>query len=405
MNKNKINMIMPKTIYLLRAEKNPFAPNGECSPQGRAEYNIYYDNIIYPFGSAVNIEICCKYGMDHGRFWRFDGICEEDAFSLVIQVRSPFGALILEHECVIRMVNNPNKEINLLCVGDSMTRAGVYIARVTQVMAYVNAIGTRGFDGKGFCEGRGGWTLKQYFERVNAPEGVSPFLFPENIKGDEYFGDLEFWRTVLSEKGDGYDYIGFQKTAEWILQKKIINTHIEGEYEFNFSKYISKYKSLNNIGKVDIVSILFGANDFKNICYDDSEAKIQENLKLLEELIKSVKGFDPDISVMINLPVLSGKYGAEDYTGEKRRYDYHMLSYSKEILEKWDTDEAYESGIFVVPMHAMTDCRFGFSVDSISQGKYSNIKQPIVSEWVHPSKSGYSQMGDALLGALAATVK
>lgn len=422
MDKNKVNIILPERICFLRGTKNEYAPNGLFSPQGEIEYNLYFENFIYPYSADYDIEIVCEYGVNYGRFWRFDGICDEDIFEMKINIFSFFGELVATHTLVVEMYSHSEKTANLMCVGDSMTRAGVYISQVLGCLKNVNSVGTRCYDGKNFAEGRGGWNLGQYFNDYKDNSGISPFLFPKNIDGKKYFGDLEFWQNITNNKVGEYPYIGFEKISEFIGGNDLLTSlkagdvvynnglfiknndtfeEINNGFEFNFSKYIDRYGDFNGIVNTSIISILMGANDFYSVSYDDTEKIIGIKIDLLDKMISSIREFNKNIGIILNLPILSGGISGVEYAGKKKRYDYNILSYSKAIIDKWDNDEGRNNRIYVSPMGSMVDCEYGFATQQLKVNKYSEEKIAYINNFVHPSHIGYKQMGDSLLGIVS----
>jgi hypothetical protein len=184
------------------------------------QLNIYFENIIpyYPEGSYVDIE--CSYGRHYKDFWRLEtggakndyGDIPVEPFPLTINLRYFNGKIIASATTMIQLISKIIcKETTVMCIGDSMTRAAGYVRHIQQILPNLNIIGTRTYDGLLYTEGRGGWrTVGEY---GYATCETSPFVFPKDIAGDKYFGNCDFWKKVLFEDPEGYDYMGFQKIA------------------------------------------------------------------------------------------------------------------------------------------------------------------------------------------------
>ena len=69
------------------------------------------------------------------------------------------------------------------------------------------------------------------------------------------------------------------------------------KFQFNFAKYIKRY----NLIKPDIVSLLFGANEFQHCSYDNLNEEIEKYICSIKKIVASIKEFDRDIKIIINL--------------------------------------------------------------------------------------------------------
>ncbi|MBQ4109367.1 MAG: SGNH/GDSL hydrolase family protein [Clostridia bacterium] len=430
MKKNKVNIILPEKLYFLRANPNLYGAYGFCSPHGQAEYNLYYRNFIYPFDENLDIEMKCEFGTKYINRWSFDGVCDKDSFTMEINVYSAFGELLATKKSIVYMVSESRKPFGLLCIGDSMTRSGAYITHVAERLQSLNTIGTKCYDGKNFSEGRGGWRTEYYMDFTNGEHSFSPFLFPKTVSGDKYLGDIKFWNKVILDEVDDYVCTGLKAVPEYLGLKEFdekgfpVNfndgdvvyndgLHIaengkwvsfEDEFDFDFSKYVERYRNYKGMHKIDAVSILLGTNDLYFVPYAELESKIAESLSNFEKIIDSVKKYDNNIKIIINMPILGagawdGEAAPPDATVKHQRFA--ILSMCDAIIEKWDNEKSIEKGIYISPMMNFLDMVDGFKKGSVKKNKYTDLTELFFADWIHPSLNGYRQMGDVLTGVVS----
>lgn len=406
----RISIILPDRIPILRDTAN----QGIC--WNKEEYSIYYSNIIYPYSDEYDIQIECRYGKNLGNCWRIDDFVDiEKEFDLAIKVYSYYGKLEVLKKCKIEIVEKIScKSADLLCIGDSMTMGETYISQAADKMIGVNTVGLRSIGHRVRHEGRGGWTCKAYFERYDDNGwGVSPFLFPMGYAGEKYFGDKNFWDKITdSALNTDYSYTGITRQSirddMVCFDNGMICSYSDGlyraesgdpEFEFSFKKYVDRYLDR----APDIVSILFGANEFQLCGYDNFEKELDQYINAIKRMIRSIKECAVDISIIICMPVCGGgqyawgmKMGCQ---GSSRQYDFCIKMACEAILKEFDNRT--EENLYICPMLAVCDPDAGFPHDAVRANIYSEIMYTVNDDWVHPSESGYRQMGDALAAVIA----
>ena len=438
-----MDILLPRNIYLLAGN--------EDDPE---QANLYFKNIIDGYKNDMMVKVISDHGRNYHDFWRLESGNQSSRyyditsgeFKLQIEVFDTNFNAIQQKNIRIEVVPRLSTEIcNVLCIGDSMTRAGVYIQHMQEVLPNTNTLGIRTYtDGAVCMEGRGGWTVRQYFTAGSVDGMDSPFMFPSGIEGSKYLGNTVFWKRAIYLDADSYDFMGFQKIAKgwgepttsylfdrdgYPFEKKqgdVIfdpssdslsgflryngdaweRMNPQPRWEFSFVKYMERYsKAFVRDGILqcpDIVTILFGANDFQ--LADGIDVGIEDYLADIQNMIHSIKEYDAQISIIVNMPIMGASQDAWGINmgcqGNSRCYDKNMQEIGRHILECWDNEEEEKKGIYICPMHAMLDYVYGFDMQVEQANKYTHEKVARYNNWVHPNVSGYKQMGDAMAGVI-----
>jgi len=401
---HEMMILLPDRIPILRSRRNPSIP---VDPES---YSLYFDNFIYPLRPEYDVLVQCDYGGNFGDCWRIDAFPEDvDHFPLVIRVYDEWGRKLCEKSCTVELIERAVRpgEYRILCLGDSMTHRHVYVDHMALKLANLKTIGTRSFNGGVIChEGRGGWQLTHYVSQyADWWGGSSPFVFPEGFSAREYYGDKSYNERLKTPDLDSYSLDGY--TWSEIKEEQLF--HDDGKlwrhttdgdilaeehprWAFSFSKYLERFE----LDKPDAVSILLAANDLQNTPYEDAAARILQFMNELEIVIASVHKADPEIDVIVNLPI----GGAEQFAwglrgnGSAKRYRLNTMLLCKDLLERWDRREAEH--VHICPMRCFLDPANGFDTDGFRPNPHSARLSEHHSNWVHPNSAGYRQMGDAL---------
>ena len=281
-----------------------------------------------------------------------------------------------------------NDEVVVQFLGDSYTR-GTYFKSAFLEKAYVpnvKCVGLRkvnGFENQ-FHEGRGGWTLENYFSnKVDIPIFFNPFFQPQDKL--KYWGSTEFWKTAIAvnkNAGAGFepayscgDYDCSRFNADGFLAKPDKDDVM---FDFTNKCYVSwngqswkkidadrliwtfqygKYLSMWNIRSPKFLVIMLGLNDFRNkpFPFDFSEWNSR-----MSTLLKSYKEAVPDGRLVVCTPctacgVLDNKSG--DFT---IRQNAAMWEVRNNIIKVFDQREA--EGVYVVDASITIDNENGYNV-------------------------------------------
>lgn len=436
------SIVLPSKVYILAGDEDRLE-----------QFNLYFKNCVIGYTTEWYIDIDCPYGRQYDGFWRLEtggsltgAPPTHQAFPLIIRIFDRDFSLLserrIEVELVPRTVLDP---CYLLCIGDSMTRAAVYVSQAQETLPGVVTLGTRTYDEGVVCsEGRGGWKVSDYLAPV-CESGASPFVFPIGDSDSVYQGHTSFWKNAAHTHTEDYPYQGFQKlTRHWgsaeaairydqegfPMEKQegdVVSQTLDGEeqlwvwrqeaeewqllnvtpqWEMRFDDYMKRFEFAfvrdGHVVAPHIVSLLFGANDFhKTNGITDGLDTFVESVKTI---IRSVKSYNPATQVVLHLPIIGASQDAwgisQGCSGNSERYNRNMQELGLAILDIWDNAEALRDGIWISPTLIVLDPEFGFDTTEEPANCYSTKQVFRQNNWVHPNVAGYRQMGDAFAAVI-----
>ena len=426
-------ILLPRNLYILK---------GDISEE---RLNIFYRNALLTLSSTYNVSTYSPYGSSiYGR-WLYrsssnDFSAPMEPFELNMIAKTDNG--FVSKSSTVEIVDTSNTTpIRLLAIGDSLTRAGVYLEQIENKLPNVTFLGTRSYptDGIPAREGRGGWTLEKYFTHINSAELDSPFMFPSNVSGTHYKGNTRDWKAICYENPNYAAYNGFQKLArgwkdegaylydengyykyptigdvmvdpslpigqQWIewngsYWQTMLTQPVD--FEFNFTKYMERNKAAFAEGGPTHVSILLGANEFG---FNKEIDQVSLFIERLNKMIDSIHTYDPNIKIILCTPTVAPNSNMvnsskKDFYAE---YDLRIKYVTSELLKAFDTDEALARQIYIAPMTLPLDANAGYDYiekDEVVNGISSKVVD--VTNSIHPNNSyGQLQMGDTLAAVL-----
>ena len=398
-----VMILLPEKLPILRSRR------GMTNPVDPESFSMYFENFVYPLRAEMDVSVDCAFGGNMGNCWKIDRFPEDrDSFPLTVTVYDEWGETLASKRAEVILVEKDfhASEYSILCFGDSMTHRHFYVDRLASKLCNLRTVGTRSFGGGVFHEGRGGWDLGTYLERCNDDwGGPSPFLFPVNVAGRDYYGVKSFYerlKTPILEPYvlDGYQWEPIQEGQVFFDEGKLWKYSQGGRslfdehpaFEFDFGKYLERH----HLSKPNAFSVLMGANDVQNVSYEEGKAAVERFMRNLDVIVRSVHACDPSIEIIVNLPVTGAEQYAWGMLGNAsfKRYRLHTLLVTKALLEKYD-GRAREH-IHVCPMRLFTDPEHGFGHTATPANPFSDVLVEHQNNWVHPNLAGYAQMGDIL---------
>lgn len=427
-------LLVPTHIYILEGEETK-----------TNAYNIYARNIVLNNDWNPEINIESNYGKNFLGRWQFKSIDPEyiipnESFEMTFRLTDFQNGVQAEEKVDVEIVDKSNTQpVRLLAIGDSLTRAGIYIKEVEELLPDVTPVGTRTYVEEDYPrEGRGGWTLGDYFTRINNEKLDSPFVFPVGVSGAQYKGNTLDWQQICYISPDNHEYKGFQKLArgwkdegeylydeegyykypeigdvmcnptlqpgthwvEWDGTAWVTMENQQVEFEVDFSKYMERFAYAFPDGLPTHISLLMGANDFGS--FDTFEGE-ELFLKRYEELIISIHEYDPEIKVIVCTTTVGPHPNILSYYAKgDRNYDRNTRLATHYILDTFDTEENRARNVYVAPMHMTLDSYTGFDyieADRLVEGIVQKVT--VTKNGIHPNNEvGQKQMGNTLAAVI-----
>lgn len=405
-----ILIVLPSKVYVLRPKEK------EDIVRDKEEFSIYFSNIILPLKEEFDVRVECEFGANYGDFWRINTFpYDRDSFPLTIAVYDGYGCRVAEKSCTICLVDKKKSaEFAVMPIGDSMTHNTFYMDHLVSRLKNITTRGLRCFNGHSHSEGRGGWTYERYFtSNTICWGGTSPFVFPKNVAGKDYYGDYEFETMKSQPDRPTYSYDGlpvfplcngmiYHKEGKLFRkeEKEDILVDAAPEWEVSFVKYMERY----NPGHIDAVSLLMGGNDLQMVSYENSPKIVAQYAENTQKMIEAIWEYDPQIQILLNLPIIGGEQYAWGkrmgcYSGSKL-YRFNAIKAAQALLERFDGKE----GIHISATLMNLDPVHGFDKEPFRANKYCDDYVMKHGDTVHPNHNGYKQIGDAL-GAVVEAIR
>ena len=351
---NPISLQLPEVIYAVPG----------------VEINVYFDNIVLvPNPDAYVFDVICAKGRNDAKRWRFLPKPEDvGEFKWKVSVYGLTG-LVAQAETKI-VVAKPDagkgRKLSVLIVGDSLTNAGVYPARVFELMSGDDnpAITMVGSNGPGYKpqpggvahEGWGGWAWKTFISKTKPHPKENPT--PPNIPS------------------------------------RFLVVDDEGKGTIDLQNYFKLY---NNGNPPDIVTFQLGVNDVFGANDDNLEARIDDILASADVLIAAFRQAAPYAIIGVGLvtpgAASQDAFGANYACGQTRwQYKKNQHRLNQAMLQKFG--QSADPLLSLIPTHVNLDCENNFpkTTEPVNVGNEAQITR--LSNGVHPAPAGYRQIGD-----------
>ena len=334
--------ISPDNFYLL-------LPTEICVAVGKS-IEIYNKQICH-CGNINNYHFTynCTIGKTFKRKWSYTAVIGDVGTKvLTINVYDNNMNLIQIGTINIRVVNISTaiSSKKILCIGDSLTNAGVFISQIkTQTDAMFGSnnltfIGTQGTTPYKH-EGYGGWSTASFVT------SGSPF-----------------WNS--------------------------------GTSQLDFANYLT----VNSLAQPDYVQIFLGTNDI----FAMADGKYSDVLTLSNVAIARIKTIVDKIllqwagtRIFLVLPQfyadqngLGNNYGN---TAHDMARHLQVVAFCQSMLTQF---VGYNSKVSIVPIALTFDSDYGFTYVTQAVNPWSSTTEVFVTGGVHPSNEGYNQMGDMM---------
>lgn len=328
-------------------------------------FQLFYRGVVQavdPYNYHIRIE--CEHGKAYPRYFEWNPDADDvGSYTLKLQVRDHNGNLLGEDTTtlVVKQAAAPKQDINVLCIGDSLTSAGVWPAEAFRRLTATNGdpVGN-GFSGIHFVgtktktlggvtagfEGSGGWT----------------------------------WASFLGSKSPFYD---------------------ADTDTISFKKYCEK----NGIDGIDMLCVMLTWNNqtISSNTYWNLEgghfADARQLLDLLHSEYPDAKVRLMGLQMPCQLGGMGANYGADGGLSDAYGMLVTALHYNA-ALEQLSKLPQYRDFVSYVDVAGQFDTDYNMPDKSKPVNNRSDVTEVVGTNGLHPSNSGYYQIADAIYRAL-----
>ena len=378
-------LISASAVFGAEPEKKPINPLRLILPKEVAavvgvESNVYFDNVVLVRNVArLVFDVDCPKGRHQRERWTFTPTQKDvGRHKLTLNVCDETMEVIVTAETTIRVVPadaGKDKPVSVLCIGDSLTAAGCYPERVFLLskesgspFTMIGTAPTRGRAEGSRHEGYGGWTCQRFvtyatknpeFEAGKSKEPLVTFA-----GGRRKTSPFMFW--------DGTKPV------------------------FDFARYVKE--QCNGRGP-DFVTIALGCNDTFSSTEENIEERIDTMFGYLDQIIAGIHAARPDTTIgivsLVPPAATQDAFGANYRCGQTRwQYRRNQHRVLERTVQQYGGREAEH--IHIIPAYVNVDTVHGYPARTTPAFPHASIKLRRLSNGVHPDRSGYYQMGDAI---------
>lgn len=397
-------------------------------------FQLFYRGIVdAPNPYCYDIAAVCEVGKAYPRYFEFTPE-QEGEYKLEIFVYGAGRELLCREETILSVCapKEPEKETNILCIGDSLTAGGQWVTEACRRltgkggkpagygMKNINFIG--GCGSKVNFEGFGGWKWESFFS--TSFDGI----WVVN-RGHErtHVDQHSIWQAedgnLWQLETPAVDMIKFMRHQkhDGVLKSGTCLTHVRGatnhepiliedSFEEGVSPFLDKetktidfkkYCKKHNYSGIDVCYILLGFNGLHEakVPLDEFCGKIVADGKTLVDMIHRDYPKAKVTVVSVQVPSVTG--GMSQY-GAKLPYSdaYGMTHFAMELgkrYEEWTKEEAYREFMDYVSLAGQFDSEYSYPAAPKAVNNRSEQTEIVGTNGLHPMQEGYMQVADAVM--------
>lgn len=348
-SQTKVNVFLPDRYELVTGDN----------------FQLFYRGVVQAVDPYdYHIRVVCSKGKAYPRYFEWKpGTADVGSYELQLQVLDNNGNLLGEDTTtlVVKQAVSPKQDINVLCIGDSLTANGIWPAeayrRLTASdgsptgsgLSGIHFVGTKtttvGNTTIGY-EGTGGWTWASYLGKK------SPFY-------DEQTGTISF-RSYCQKNGiDGIDVLCIMLT--WNYQSTSSNTYVnlEGGHFANARKLL----------------------DVLHSEYPNASVRVM------------------GLQIPCQRGGLAANYGADGAMSDAYGMLITAMNYNAG-LEQLCALDAYADFVEYVDIAGQFDTDNNMPSKKKAVNDRNDTTEIVGTDGVHPTTAGYKQIADAIYRAL-----
>lgn len=401
-------------------------------------FQLFYRGIIEAVNPyAYDILALCEKGHNYPRYFEYTP-AEVGEHKLTVTVYANDKSVLATGETILRVCEgkkSPNKEINILCMGDSLTSNGVWAQeayrRLTATDGAPCGLGLSGFrfignmkNGEVGYEGYGGWTWETFMSpgyyqllpvwiecKHNKTEADQHSIWQdgegnlwqlETIEEGRLKFNRKMNRNPKPDAGARLFHLENAKNTECITVEA---SHYDAKNPFwnneNDCVDFVDYCRRQGVSSIDAVYILLTWNG-QTADRPPVEAYCQDVVRQGKAFVDILHRQYPQAQIKImglQIPSVHGGTGAN--YGAKLPYcdDYDLTRFVLELnraYEAWTKEEAYRDYMEFINISGQFDSENNMPYTFKPVNTRSNITEKIGTNGVHPLTEGYLQIGDAV---------
>jgi hypothetical protein len=313
--------------------------------------------------------------------------------------------------------------IKVLSIGDSYTDIGWYVKKMGETIPNVTHVGSCNYGSVTDDvnrEGRSGWDLFKYMNETGSTAEntvFSPFVHPKAPY--VYYGNTGFWKRVYENTAPQYEIgnlshqlallninsLGVRATPNtndvmyftddsvykvWNGSSWAIINQSTLNFKFNFEKYLDTW----NIDAPDVITILLGMNDFRNLEPSSIPIFFIGWKANMDKFISNAKLSNTNVKIII-CTCNSVEYN--DYCGKTNASLWESY---KQIVLNYDDRES--ENIFISDTKVSADRVYGFGATrTVPFEQYVGSETILITSGdVHLRQGGMYQIGQKLASTI-----
>ncbi len=343
------------------------------------ETNLYFDNVMLALNPAnYAVDMNCAKGRQQQERWTFTPQpADVGEHLLQLDVRNQHNEVVARGRSLVRVFAadaGAGQEISLLMIGDSLTHASVSQQRIASL-----------------CEKPGN-------PKLSLVGSHAPLAAASAIRHEGY-GGWTALRFATHAKGTPRQGDYAQRASPFLYPDA------DGKPALDFTAYCRDV----NAGRFpDFVTIFLGPNDIFSLSDATIEGGIRTMLENYDLLIGMLQTASPATKVGVMLPVppaaTQDAFGANYTTGQTRwQYQRNQHRLLERMLDRYGGRDL--EGIQLIATHVNLDCVHNYPEESVAWNADTEVKGTRQNNGVHPAKSGYDQIGDAVYAWMKGNVK
>ena len=400
---------------------------------------LFYRGIIeHPFPYFFNIELRCDIGKNTSRYFEVKPTDEQiGEHVLTVNIRDNFDNILATSSTVLEVVKTgtaPDRQKNILCIGDSLTSSGIWCKEADRRLTAsdgdplgnglenIKFIGTKQNDGTGY-EGYGGWTWASYLSKPSS-DNLDMWVYATHDKDssdqhslwNDSAGNIWSMETIESNRIKFTRYN--QHTEKMPIGNGTLthNSNAAHTNAINFTSTIADagnpfwdnvsesvsfkaYCARNGFDKIDYMYTLLTWNG--NDAYRETPEKNSTHINNAKTLIRKLHEDYPDAKVKImgiQMPSLNGgtgeNYGAN--SGYSNVYGLCRTVMGLNIAyQELANESEFSEYVEFINVSAQFDSENNMPQLEKTVNTRSKRIEMVGSNGVHPAREGYLQIADA----------